>query len=137
MSIRYLLDINAYIHLRQGRPTIAARMREMDPATIAISVITYGELAYGAHRSLQRERALRQLEETTSLFTILPLPAVAAEFYGRIRAQLANQGLMIGNNDLWIAAHAISEGYILVTDNLREFQRIDGLSLENWARDSL
>ena len=136
MTIAYLLDTNACIHLRQGRPAISARMNELEPEQVAISVITYGELAFGALRSPQRERALRQLEETTSMFAILPLPAAAAELYGRILAQLTRQGLMIGANDLWIAAHAIAGGYTLVSDNTREFARVEGLRLENWVRDA-
>lgn len=137
MNIRYLLDTNACIHLRQGRPAISSRMREIDPQTLAISVITYGELAFGAYRSPQQARALKQLEDTASLFAILPMPAAAAEIYGRIRAQLSGQGLMIGSNDLWIAAHALAGNYTLITDNEREFSRIDGLRYENWVRDAL
>ena len=65
------------------------------------------------------------------------MPAAAAEIYGRIRAQLSGQGLMIGSNDLWIAAHALAGNYTLITDNEREFSRIDGLRYENWVRDAL
>jgi tRNA(fMet)-specific endonuclease VapC len=136
VTVRYLLDTNAFIHLRQGRPVISARMSTVDAEEIGISIITHGELAFGAHRSPQRDRALLQFRESTSTFAILPLPVSAAELYGRIRAQLAQQGQMIGANDLWIAAHAIAGGYTLVTDNMREFERVEGLSVENWARDA-
>ena len=136
MTIVYLLDTNAYIHLRQGRPAISARMNEVEADQVALSVITYGELAFGAHRSPQRDRALRQLQDTTSMFAILPLPPGAAEIYGRIRAQLAEQGRMIGANDLWIAAHAMAGDYTLVSDNMREFERVEGLRVENWAREA-
>ena len=61
------------------------------------------------------------------------LPLAAAEHYGRIRATLQQQGLPIGNNDLWLAAHAMAEGWTLVTNNTREFERVPGLRLENWA----
>jgi tRNA(fMet)-specific endonuclease VapC len=136
VTVKFLLDTNAYIHLRQGRPAISARMRAVDADQIGISVITFGELAFGAHRSPQRDRALRQLEDTTSMFAILPLPVSSAEVYGRIRAQLSRKGLMIGANDLWIAAHALAGGYTLVTDNMREFERVEGLRIENWAREA-
>ena len=98
-----------------------------------LSVITCGELAHGAEKSQFREQARRQLAELAGLLPVLELPSRAGEFYGSIRAALAARGDMIGNNDLWIAAHAKAAGLILVTNNEREFGRIHGLEIQNWA----
>ena len=105
----------------------------MKPGEAVLSVITYGELVYGAEKSQFREQARRQLAELAGLLTVMELPLRAGEFYGSIRAALAARGDMIGNNDLWIAAHAKAAGLILVTNNEREFRRIDGLEIQNWA----
>lgn len=135
MSVRYMLDTNICIYLRQNRPPeVIARFRQMQQGDAALSVITYGELLYGAERSRQRAHALESLARLISLLSVLPLPGEAATAYGEIRAALEARGEMIGGNDLWIAAHAKSTGVILVTNNEREFKRIPGLKLQNWAR---
>ena len=84
-------------------------------------------------KSQFREQARRQLAELAGLLPVLELPSRAGEFYGSIRAALAARGDMVGNNDLWIAAHAKAADLILVTNNEREFCRIDGLEIQNWA----
>jgi tRNA(fMet)-specific endonuclease VapC len=135
MSARYMLDTNICIYLRQNRPPeVTVRFRRMQHGDIAISVITYGELLYGAERSQQRTRALESLARLVSLLSVLPLPEEAAAAYGEIRVALEARGEMIGGNDLWIAAHAKSAGVILVTNNENEFRRVPGLKLQNWAR---
>jgi tRNA(fMet)-specific endonuclease VapC len=98
-----------------------------------LSVVTYGELVYGAEKSQFREQARRQLAELAGLLPVMGLPPRAGEFYGVIRAALAAEGGMIGNNDLWIAAHAKAAGLILVTNNEHEFRRIEGVEIQNWA----
>lgn len=134
MSARYLLDTNICIYLRQSRPPeVIERFRRLEFEEAAVSVITYGELAYGAERSRQRPLAIESLARLASLLTVLPLPERAGAVYGNIRAALETRGEMIGGNDLWIAAHAKAEGLILVTNNEREFKRIPGLKLQNWA----
>jgi tRNA(fMet)-specific endonuclease VapC len=134
MSIRYMLDTNMCIYLRQNRPPeVTARFRQMRHGDAVLSVITYGELLYGAERSQQRTRALESLARLVSLLPILPLLEGAASSYGEIRAALERRGEMIGGNDLWIAAHAKSAGLTLVTNNEREFKRVPGLKLQNWA----
>jgi tRNA(fMet)-specific endonuclease VapC len=134
MSIRYMLDTNMCIYLRQNRPPeVTTRFRQMQHGAAVLSVITYGELFYGAERSQQRTRALESLARLVSLLPILPLPEEAASAYGEIRATLEKRGQMIGGNDLWIAAHAKSTGLTLVTNNEREFNRVPGLKLQNWA----
>jgi tRNA(fMet)-specific endonuclease VapC len=134
MGPRYLLDTNICIYLRQNRPPeVTERFRQMQHGETALSVITYGELLYGAERSQQRTRALESLTRLVSLLQVLPMPEEAAAVYGEIRATLEIKGQMIGGNELWIAAHAKSSGLILVTNNEREFKRIPALKLQNWA----
>jgi tRNA(fMet)-specific endonuclease VapC len=134
MSARFMLDTNFCIYLRQNRPPeVSARFRQMQHGDAVISVITYGELQYGAERSRQRTHALESLRRLVSLLPVIPLPEEAATAYGEIRAALEARGAMIGGNDLWIAAHAKSAGLTLVTDNEREFKRVTGLKLQNWA----
>jgi tRNA(fMet)-specific endonuclease VapC len=134
MSIRYMLDTNMCIYLRQDRPPeVTTRFRQMRHGDAVLSVITYGELLYGAERSQQRTRALESLARLVSLLPVLPLSEEAASAYGEIRATLEKRGEMIGGNDLWIAAHAKSAGLTLVTNNEREFKRVPGLKLQNWA----
>lgn len=135
MKPRYLLDTNICIYIRRHRPPqVLTRFRRLKPGDAAISVITSGELLYGAEKSLNRELALQQLADLATLIPVLPLPQEAAATYGAIRAHLEARGTMIGNNDLWIAAHARAEGLVLVTNNEREFKRVPGLKVENWTK---
>ena len=134
MEPRYLLDTNICIYIRQKRPEeVLRRFRKLRPGEAALSVITYGELLYRAVKSKQRATALARLQELVQLLPALSLPEDAAEAYGAIRADLESKGEMIGNNDLWIAAHARAMGLILVTNNEREFRRVGGLKAQNWA----
>ena len=134
MDARFLLDTNICIHIRRRRPpAVLARFQQLKPGEAVLSVITYGELVYGAEKSQFRERASRQLAELASLLPVMELPLRAGEFYGSIRAALEADGCTIGNNDLWIAAHAKAASLILVTSNEREFRRVQGLRIQNWA----
>jgi tRNA(fMet)-specific endonuclease VapC len=134
MASRYLLDTNICIYIRQKRPLeVLARFRAFTTGEVGMSVITYGELIYGAERSARRERSLQDLEELSDLIPVLPLPDEAGTEYGRLRAKLERRGALIGNNDLWIAAHARAAELVLVTNNEKEFRRIEGLRVENWA----
>lgn len=134
METRYLLDTNICIYIRQERPeAVLRRFRRLRLGEAGLSVITYGELFYGAERSAHRTVAMERLRELLAWLPALPLPEAAGEVYGTIRAELAQRGAMIGNNDLWIAAHGIASGLILVTNNEKEFRRVRGLKLQNWA----
>jgi tRNA(fMet)-specific endonuclease VapC len=134
MAVRFLLDTNICNYIRRQRPpAVLARFRQLQLGEAVLSVITYGELVYGAEKSQFREQARRQLAELAALLPVMELPMRAGEFYGSIRAALAAESGMIGNNDLWIAAHARTAGLILVTNNEREFRRIQGLEIQNWA----
>ncbi len=134
LSASYLLDTNICLYIRRERPHhVLGRFRAQSPGSVAMSVITYGELAYGVQKSPDPQQASTLLDELAALIPVLALSNAAASAYGRIRSDLAVKGALIGNNDLWIAAHALSLGVTLVTNNEREFQRVEGLSLENWA----
>jgi len=134
MNARFLLDTNICIHIRRQRPPgVLARFQRLKPGEAVLSVITYGELVYGVEKSQFREQAIKQLTEFAGLVPIMALPLQAGEFYGAIRAALEAKGEMIGNNDLWIAAHAKAAGLTLVTNNEREFRRIHGLKIQNWV----
>ena len=134
MEPRYLLDTNICIYIRQRRPEeVLRRFHKLRPGEAALSVITYGELLYGAAKSSQRAEALERLRELVLFLPALALPASAAETYGTIRAGLEQKGERIGNNDLWIAAHALASGFTLVTNNEKEFRRVPGLRIQNWA----
>jgi tRNA(fMet)-specific endonuclease VapC len=134
MDARFLLDTNICIYIRRQRPPeVLARFQRLKPGEAVLSVITYGELMYGAQKSQFREQATKQLTELAALVPVMNLPLEAGQFYGAIRAALEAKGEVIGNNDLWIAAHAKAVGLTLVTNNEREFQRIPGLKIQNWV----
>jgi tRNA(fMet)-specific endonuclease VapC len=134
MEPRFLLDTNICIYIREKRPEeVLRRFRKLRAGEAVLSVITLGDLLYGANKSAQRAAALERLRELIHVLPALPLPEAAAEAYGTIRADLEAKGAMIGNNDLWIAAHALAADLTLVSNNLRELRRVSGLRLQNWA----
>jgi len=134
MDARFLLDTNICIHIRRRRPPeVLARFQRLKPGEAVLSVITYGELIYGVEKSQFREQATRQLTELAGLVPVMELPLRAGQFYGAIRAALEAKGEVIGNNDLWIAAHAKAAGLTLVTNNEHEFRRIPGLKIQSWV----
>jgi tRNA(fMet)-specific endonuclease VapC len=133
-TVRYLLDTNICIYIAKHQPPqVREHFARHGAAELAMSTVTCGELHFGAEKSQSRARSLAVLAELTRLIQVVPLPAAAAEHYGQIRAALQRTGQPIGNNDLWIAAHARAAGWTLVTNNTREFLRVDGLQVENWA----
>jgi tRNA(fMet)-specific endonuclease VapC len=134
MDARFLLDTNICIFIRRQRPPeVLAKFQRLRPGEAVISVITYGELVYGVEKSRLREQASKQLMELAGLLPVMELPMLAGQSYGAIRAGLEAKGEVIGNNDLWIAAHARAAGLILVTNNKDEFRRIPDLKVQNWV----
>ena len=135
MALRYLLDTNICIHIRRRRPPeVRARFSRLGTGEAGISLITYGELMYGAAKlNPAPPRAAERIQEFLDLIEILPLPIEAGRKYGEIRAFLESKGETIGNNDLWIAAHAICADLTIVTNNNREFRRVPDLKIENWV----
>ena len=132
--MRYLLDTDICVYIMKDRPLpVRARMAKLHKTEAGMSVVSYLELSYGAWKSVRREDNLKKIEELRELISVLPLDLDVAHHFGRIRADLERQGTPIGSYDLMIAAHALSLDLTLVTNNTREFARIEGLRLENWA----
>ena len=134
MATRYLLDTNICIYIQRQKPgEVLARFQKLKPGDAAISVITWGELLYGAEKSQQRKKALQLLEEFKTFVPVLPMAENTGKTYGAIRASLESKGQLIDNNDLWLAAHAKAAALTIVTNNEREFQRVPGLRVQNWV----
>lgn len=134
MNPKYMLDTNICIYIAKNKPMrVLERFKTLEVNQLVMSVITYGELSIGAEKSQQRKATLQKLINLTQIIPIMPMSADVAGVYGKIRADLEIKGQIIGNNDLWIAAHAIEQDLILVSNNLKEFNRISELSLENWV----
>ena len=131
--LRLLLDTNITICVIKRRPPSALELFNLLAGPMALSGINLSELPHGAEKSSAPERSLEVVEDFCSRLEVLRYGPEAAQPYGQIRAVVERQGQPIGEKDLHIAAHARSEGLTLVSNNLREFQRVDGLLLENWA----
>ena len=131
--LRYLLDTNIVIYVIKRRPLSALALFNENAGHMAISSITLAELMHGAEKSNAPTRSLAAVEDFCSRLEVLPYGPKAAMHYGNIRAQLESRGQTIDVNDLHIAAHARSEGLTLVSNNLREFERVEALQLANWA----
>lgn len=135
MTRRYLLDTNIVsdIVLRpQGK--VAGKIAEVGEAAVATSIIVAAELRYGAAKK-GSARLTQQLESILGALEVMALEPPADAIYGAIRSSLEARGTPIGANDLLIAAQGLALGLVLVTDNQRDFQRIDGLAVENWLRN--
>lgn len=130
--LKYLLDTNIVIYVIKRRPVQVLDIFNRFQGRMAISSITLAELVHGAEMSSDVSRNTAVVEDFVNRLCALPYDDKAAWQYGSIRAALEKQGLPIGVNDLHIAAHARSHGLTLVTNNLREFERVPGLLLENW-----
>lgn len=132
--MRYLLDTNIVSDLvRRPQGRVAKRIREVGEAKVCTSIIVATELRYGATKRGSR-RLSAQLEAVLGALEVLPFEAPADTAYGRLRARLERIGQPIGGNDLLIAAQVVALGYAIVTDNEREFARIDGVARENWLQ---
>ena len=131
---RYLLDTNICIYIAKRKPPeVLARFESLAEGELAMSLITFGELHFGAIRSTNAAKALEAIELLATAIPVVALDLAVGAHYGHIRAHLAAAGTPIGNNDLWIAAHARSAGFTLVTNNAAEFRRVPGLRVENWV----
>ncbi|QSR19493.1 MULTISPECIES: type II toxin-antitoxin system VapC family toxin [Sphingomonadaceae] len=130
----FLLDTNILSDLiRQPDGMVAHAIADVGEDAVATSIIVAGELRYGAEKR-GSPRLKSKIEDLLSLIAVLPLKGDADACYGRLRADLERRGTPIGANDMLIAAHALAIGATLVTDNIREFERVDGLQLVNWLR---
>ena len=132
--MKYMLDTNICIYIIKEKPKkVIDKFCTLNIGDVCISSITLAELEYGVEKSDYKERNKLALTGFLSSIEILPFSDQAAAEYGKIRANLERQGNIIGAYDLMIGAHALSENITLVTNDTKEFNRIENLSLENWA----
>lgn len=132
--MRYMLDINICIYAIKHKPEqVFCRLQEHDPSEICISSVTYAELVHGVEKSKAVEKNRLALALLLANIEIISFDSLAAESYGKVRADLEKMGTPIGPLDMMIAGHAQSLGYTVVTNNTREFERVKGLNLEKWA----
>ena len=132
--MNFLIDTNICIYIMNKRPPeVINKFKDKEVGQIGISSITVSELQYGVSKSRFREQNLERLEAFLTPFQILPYDEDAAKFYGEIRSHLEKHGSTIGPLDLLIAAHALSQNLVLVTNNKKEFNRIPSLKVENWV----
>ncbi|MDR9468933.1 type II toxin-antitoxin system VapC family toxin [Marinospirillum sp.] len=132
----YLLDTNILIYLlKKQPPEVAEKINSLAADDqLVMSFVTWAELLMGAERSTRRDRVLRQLDKLAQVVPVIyPNRQSICEHYAYQASQLKRKGTPIGANDLWIACHALATEATLVTHNLREFQRIEGLLLEDWV----
>ena len=131
--LRYLLDTNIVIYVLKRRPVEVLSTFNTNASRMAISSFTLAELLHGAEKSSRVSENLAAIEDFCSRLAVLPYGPKAAQHYGAIRAALEKLGQPIGVNDMHIAAHARSEGLVLVTNNMGEFARVPALEAENWV----
>ena len=130
----YLIDTNIWSFLQQRKyPQLEARFAQCSPDQLYLSVIVRGELEVGFEKGdkrVERRRSLDKIISTTQHLIVNPAVAV---MYAKIRTSLEKAGTPIGGNDTWIAAEALHHNLTLITDNIREFERVPGLRVENWT----
>ena len=132
--LRYLLDTNIVIYVLKRRPVEVLAAFNANASRMAISSITLAEVLHGAEKSSRVSENLAAIEDFCSRLEVLPYGPKAAQHYGAIRAALEKLGQPIGVNDMHIAAHARSEGLVLVTNNMGEFARVPAMEAENWVQ---
>ncbi|QJD72143.1 tRNA(fMet)-specific endonuclease VapC [Marinobacterium sp. LSUCC0821] len=130
--LKYMLDTNIVIYTIKNKPEVVRSRFKQHYGQMCISSVSYMELIFGAERSGNPEKNLRVLEGFVARMDVIPFDSEAAVHSGQLRTELANKGTPIGPYDLMIAGHARSEGFILVTNNEKEFVRVPGLRVENW-----
>jgi len=132
----FMLDTDICIYIIKRKPaSVLKRLESLRPGRLAMSAITFAELINGAKKSQHVEANLAKLNALGELVDIRPFDKQAAVCYGDVRSDLEKRGETIGSNDLLIAAHALSLGWTLVTNNEREFSRVKGLKMENWVEE--
>lgn len=131
--LKYMLDTNIVIYVIKRRPIELLEVFNRHAGQMCISSITLAELLHGVEKSSMPDHNLLQVEDFISRMEVLPYGAKAASHYGEIRADLERKGIPIGVNDLHIAGHARSEGLTLVSNNVREFERVEALRLVDWV----
>ncbi len=134
----YLLDTNICIYIINNNPkAVVDKIKKLKPSQVKLSAVSVGELEYGVSKSKFREKNRNALIDFASAFDILPFDDNDAEVFGLIRADLERRGRLIGPYDMQIAAQAISNNLILVTNNTGEFSRVREIKIENWIQEAL
>jgi len=134
MKARFMMDTDTCIYLKnQQPPAIAEQFRRLQWGEVVMSVITFGELYNGALKSRETKAAINNVKRLGERLPVQILSIEVATAYGNIRSTLEKQGNIIGGNDLWIAAHALTLGLTVITNNTKEFSRVEGLCIENWV----
>lgn len=134
--LRYMLDTNLCIRVLRDRPPGLRGRFNTEVGTLCISTVTLAELLHGAAKSARPVEQRHEVERLIGRLEVLPFDEDAAGHYAEIRADLERRGAIIGPYDLMIAGHARSRGLIVVTGNLGEFTRVDGLRSEDWLSDA-
>jgi tRNA(fMet)-specific endonuclease VapC len=130
--LRYMLDTNLCIRVLRDRPQGLRERFNVEAASLCISTVTLAELLYGAEKSQRPVETRHEVERFAARLEVLPFDADAAAHYANIRADLERKGQVIGAYDMMIAGHARSRGLVVITGNLREFTRVEGLRSEDW-----
>lgn len=130
----YLLDTDTIIYAIKGEPQVTRRLEETAGQPKAVSVITYGELFFGAMKSAAPQANLAKVRRVGELFPVIEVSRAVMETFGSLKAELQKRGKAVADFDLVIAATALVHSYSLVTNNQRHFRNIPGLRLENWVR---
>lgn len=132
--MRWMLDTDICIYIMKRHPPgVQARLRGVAIGEVGLSAIVLAELRFGIRKSQRREENAAALADFLAYCPVLDWPQAASDNYTEIRHELETQGTPIGSNDLLIAAHALHLNCTLVTNNVREFQRVRGLSIESWV----
>ena len=130
----YMLDTNICIYAIKHKPEkVFHKLKEVEPEDVCVSSVTYAELVHGVEKSAAVEKNRLALSLLLANIDIMDFDVNAADHYGKIRAALEKKGTPIGPLDMMIAGHAQSLGLTIVTNNVKEFSRVDNLKIENWA----
>ncbi len=133
--MKYMLDTNTCIYIIKRKPVeVINRFRQFQISQVSISSITFSELEYGAIKSSKPEQNHLALAQFLAPIEILPYDNGTAHHYGELRFYLEKHGTPIGSLDMLIAAHALSTGCILITNNVKEFERVPNLKINNWVK---
>lgn len=133
MASLYLLDTNMVIYIQRGVPSVLRQLVAAGRQRVALPSLVVAELAYGVEKSTHQALNRQRLEQLLLEMTVLPWSHTAMWHYARHFHALRQKGQLIGHMDLLIASQALAEDAVLVTNDTREFERIEGLKLENWA----
>lgn len=131
--MKYLLDTNICVYWLNGRREIIDKVLELNDDDLAISIITLAELKYGAYNSTYVQKNLQKIEEFQSSIDITELCEYCVDEYARLKSKLKTEGKILDDFDILIAASALVNNYVLVTNNIKHFERIPNLKLENWV----